>query len=59
MPGRCTAFFVDRILRGTSPAAVPFERTPKFQFVLNLKTAEALGLEVTTATLLLADKIIE
>jgi putative ABC transport system substrate-binding protein len=56
---RHTAFFVDRILKGAKPADLPFEQASKFQFVLNLKTARALGLEVPTATLLRADEVIE
>jgi putative ABC transport system substrate-binding protein len=56
---RHTAFFVDRILKGANPADIPIERVSKFQFVLNLKTAKALGLEVPTATLLRADEVIE
>ncbi len=56
---RHTAFFVDKILRGANPTDLPIERASKFQFVLNLKTAKALGLEVPTATLLRADDVIE
>jgi putative ABC transport system substrate-binding protein len=56
---RHTAFFVDKILKGATPADIPIERVSKFQFVLNLKTAKALGLEVPTATLLRADEVIE
>jgi putative ABC transport system substrate-binding protein len=56
---RHAAVFVDRILKGTSPADLPIERASKFQFVLNLKSAKALGLEVPTATLLRADEVIE
>jgi putative tryptophan/tyrosine transport system substrate-binding protein len=56
---RHTGFFVDRILKGTHPADLPFERASKFEFVLNLKTAKALGLDVPTATLLRADEVIE
>jgi putative ABC transport system substrate-binding protein len=56
---RHTAFFVDKILKGATPADIPIERVSKFQFVLNLKTAKALGLEVPTATLLRADDVIE
>ena len=56
---RRTGFFVDRILKGANPADLPIERASKFQFVLNLKTAKALGLDVPTATLLRADEVIE
>jgi putative ABC transport system substrate-binding protein len=56
---RHAAFFVDRILKGASPADLPIERASKFQFVLNLKAAKALGLDVPTATLLRADEVIE
>jgi putative ABC transport system substrate-binding protein len=56
---RHTAFFVDKILKGANPADLPIERASKFQFVLNLKTAKALGLELPTATLVRADEVIE
>ena len=56
---RHAVFFVDRILKGANPADLPIERASKFQFVLNLKTAKAFGLEVPTATLLRADEVIE
>jgi putative ABC transport system substrate-binding protein len=56
---RHTAFFVDKILKGANPADLPIERASKFQFILNLKTAKALGLEAPTATLLRADEVIE
>jgi len=51
--------FVDRILKGANLADLPIERASKFQFILNLKAAKALGLDVPTATLLRADEVIE
>jgi putative tryptophan/tyrosine transport system substrate-binding protein len=56
---RHTAFFVDRILKGAKPADLPFEQASKFQFVLNLKTARALGLSVPSSLLVRADEVIE
>jgi len=56
---RHTAVFVDKILKGANPANLPIEQASKFQFILNLKAAKALGLEVPTATLLRADEVIE
>ena len=56
---RHAAVFVDKILKGANPANLPIEQASKFQFILNLKAAKALGLEVPTATLLRADEVIE
>jgi putative tryptophan/tyrosine transport system substrate-binding protein len=56
---RHAAFFVDRILKGANPADLPFEQASKFQFILNLKTAKPLGLEVPATLLARPDEVIE
>jgi putative ABC transport system substrate-binding protein len=58
MYGRA-AYFVDRIFKGTKPADLPVEQAVKFDMVLNLKTAKAIGLRIPDSILLLADQVIE
>jgi len=56
---RRAPYFVDKILKGGKPATIPVEQASRFEFIINLKTAKALGITIPQALLLRADRVID